>query len=142
MNWFRKKKNTEPTPIIEFAQTPQPCTHTWQDFPWYIEDAFSDDVSEVWIKEPYVCIHCGERKDEILYHRRTTDMSHSQHLQRLKDWAEEYKEHVLPRAVVEDQVYDMKYVDRERLQRFKNYKLGEDKNVPCLRVSRLEPKET
>ncbi len=69
-------------------------------------------------------------------------MTHTDHMQRLKDWAEEYKDRVLPRAIVEDKVYDMKYVDRERLQRFRNYKLGEDNNVPRLRVSRLEPKES
>lgn len=139
MNWFKKKKDAEPTTIVEFQ--PQPCTHTWQDFPWYIEDDYSNGTSEVWIKEPYVCIHCGERKDETLCHRKTSGFSHMQHMQRLKDWANEYKDHIKPRPIVEDMIYDTKYVDRERLQRFKKYKLGEDKNVPRLRVSRLEPKE-
>lgn len=99
-------------------QPPAPCQHKWKDFPWYIQRDVERDYNSttylirVW--QPYVCVKCKERRNESLETVRvSTRNDRDRHYERM---LEDYKDKVLPIAVVEDMVKDEQLVDREYLR--------------------------
>lgn len=99
-----------------------PCTHTWLDFPWYLQHSFDNDsnspakgISILEIYEPYVCVHCQKRKDVKLYRERQTSMTLENHLKKMEQWNELYKDHLKPKPVVEDMINDAIMVDKGKI---------------------------
>lgn len=107
MNWFKKK---EPHP------SPPECDHKWQDFPWYIEGVYNNNVQTTTITEPYVCVHCGKRKNVILFENTRRVKSFEEGSKIYEDIRGIYAEHIEDRAVVEDMIADMQLVDRDYLK--------------------------
>lgn len=115
--FFKKKKQNLPP-------TKPPCNHKWKDFDWYQETTFNikregDErgYSEVEIYEPYVCIHCKERKNRLL----DTFITPFGSAQACDKWAEDYINKSYPnkikaRAYVEDAIADFQLVDRDYLR--------------------------
>ena len=72
MRFFTRKKSN-PNPSFIPPPVEKKCEHKFQDFPWYIEGEEGDNgyTFAPWyhlvIKEPYVCIYCGERHDKVLW---------------------------------------------------------------------------
>lgn len=94
------------------------CQHKWKDFPWYIQRDVERDYNStmylirVW--QPYVCVKCKERRDESLETVKVLTINdRDEYYERM---LEDYKDKVLPIAVVEDMVKDEQLVDREYLR--------------------------
>lgn len=110
MAWFWQKKDTAPS-----------CKHKYRDFPWYLEGTVRNNNDEktwtVKIIEPYVCVHCGHRKDICLvtYSGYGVD-SEKDAVERMKFLEARYPEQLKDRPVVEDMIMDMQLVDREYLE--------------------------
>lgn len=119
---FKRKKEPE---IIE----PPPCKHKWQDFPWYTEYWWDDNGNYgIQIFEPYVCIYCKERKDIELLHEEYNNATAKGREKDIAEIEALYKDHLQPRAVVEDKIHDFQLVDRQWLEIAKA--LREGKNDP------------
>lgn len=109
----------EPKPV---APPPRVCQHKWTD----VRD---DDGNEMWymvvytngckldytIKEPYVCIHCKERKDVPLESKTITYKSKDGLSEGLATIMQKYPQ-IKDRAIVEDAVNDMQLIDRNYLR--------------------------
>lgn len=110
-NWG-KKQTIEAKPI-EFK-----CNHKWKDFPWYITALYYEDTHAFDLKiiEPYVCIHCKERKDIVLHSVSRANFSWKQASTLLEECEEKYGEFCQPRPIVEDMIHDMQLVDRQYLE--------------------------
>lgn len=108
--WGKKSKRQEP---IEFK-----CNHKWQDFPWYIQATYFAGTRrfELKIVEPYVCIHCKERKDIVLHCVERDGYSWNDAEKLLEECWEKYGEHCQDRPIVEDMIHDMQMVDRQYLE--------------------------
>lgn len=116
--WFKKifghkggSSNSEGPPKIA-------CPHTWKDFPWYTHSIYNAYTSnlEVQIYEPYVCIHCKERKDIRLdTYIRTNIPSLEKAHEEVSRIEKDLEGHAKPRVLVEDMINDYIYVDREKL---------------------------
>ena len=94
------------------------CNHKWKDFGWYIDSTYySGDSNRLEIKvvEPYVCIFCKQRKDITLmdYHTRVRNKSEAKEI--CDKFEEKYKDKIVDRAFIEDEINDMILVDREYL---------------------------
>ena len=117
----RSKKETSKEFIPPPLSPPKKCVHKFQDFPWYIEGEESNGIStgaqwyRLTIKEPYVCIYCGERQDKILW-EITRYGNHKEAVQTLDVVTEQFKDRIKHRAIVEDMINDMKLVDPQYLQ--------------------------
>jgi len=92
------------------------CNHKWKDFSWYItiekEGSFFKETYIVRVYEPYVCIHCKERRDEVIFERifkYDTDMRNC-----VKDLQERYSQ-IKPIIEVNDEIADFQFVDRHYL---------------------------
>lgn len=109
MAFWNKKKKT--TPVI-----PSPCRHKWMDFPWYYEAKYTKDTKffRAKIIEPYVCIHCKERKNIVLK-EISNYISIKDANDILESWKKTYKDKMQDKAIVEDMINDMQLVDREYL---------------------------
>jgi len=103
---------------------PPPCTHTWLDFPWYLDhswkpghDNYNPDIGEstLTIYEPYVCVHCQKRKDVRLYSERETGVTAKRHWNKKAEWEEQYKDHLKPKPIVEDMINDAVMVDKGKV---------------------------
>lgn len=107
--WNRKKKQ-------ELA--PPQCRHHWKDFPWYYEATYYRDTSTLNFKviEPYVCIHCKERKNIELFHRSSYYRDRDKADKYVTEFLEEHKDKFQARVITEDQIADMQLVDREYLE--------------------------
>ena len=120
MALFRKSK---PTPVPTFVPSPpieKKCKHKFQDFPWYIEgitnaDGYGREYYTLTIKEPYVCIYCGERKDKVLWEIQHYG-SEKDGMKAIHDLREKFKDHIRHKAEIEDMINDMKLVDVEYLK--------------------------
>lgn len=112
-NWGKKSKNTDKP--VEFK-----CNHKWKDFPWYVSAKHYEDVRQFELKiiEPYVCIHCKERKDVVLHEVTRANCSWDDALELLIDCDKKYGEYCQPRPIVEDMIHDMQLVDRQYLEIF------------------------
>lgn len=108
MNWFKKKE--PPSPPV--------CDHKWQDFPWYVNGVYDErkHTQETVVIEPYVCVHCGERKDVVLYHNTRSATSFDEASKIYNKICDEYAGHIENRAIVEDMISDMQLVDRDYLK--------------------------
>lgn len=106
--WNKKKKTLPPSP--------SPCRHKWMDFPWYYEAKYMRDTKFFHAKiiEPYVCIHCKERKNIILK-EISSYISLKDANDVIESWQKTYKDKIQDKAIVEDMINDMQLVDREYL---------------------------
>ena len=113
MGWFKRKskvKDVEP-------QVPA-CKHKWKDFPWYYDARYNSTEKCLRFKVfgPYVCIHCKERIDRLLFEHN----SYYESLEKADDFVthfkDEYAEQMAEQVVVEDMIADMQLVDREYLR--------------------------
>ena len=88
------------------------CNHKWKDFSWYIAIEDKGYKHYVRVYEPYVCIHCKERKDELIFERNfywITDRDSA-----IKNLQKKYPQ-IKPIIEVNDEIADFQYVDREYL---------------------------
>lgn len=108
---------TEPLVPMPTLEEPKECDHKWQDFPWYIEaNYFSDtQVFKCKVVEPYVCVHCKERRDKVLesYTRQFSMEEASDFVTKLQDML---GNKILNRIEVEDKINDFIMVDRDYLR--------------------------
>lgn len=94
------------------------CPHTWKDFPWYMTTEYNscNMTLNIRIFEPYVCMHCKERKDIQLNHITHTNVTSSKkQIEFIDFYLDKYKDYIKPIPVVEDMINDYIYVDREKL---------------------------
>ena len=107
----------------EQEQKPPECNHKWKDFPWYIQSTYYSGQSSynITIYEPYVCILCKERKDIVLSKLSRTNETFEQCLEQVEIAEEEYKDHIQPRAVVEDMIHDFQMIDKAYLEAFEKW---------------------
>ena len=130
--WNRKKKPMDAMQASEAIKkaaeqlnstpTPPPCLHTWVDFPWYLKHNYDGSIkgdyrgeSTLILCEPYVCIHCQKRKDVELYRERQTGLTLTEHLKKMEEWNELYKDHLKPKPIVEDMINDAIMVDKGKV---------------------------
>ena len=88
------------------------CNHKWKDFSWYI--AVEDTITKscVRVYEPYVCIHCKERKDEVIFERwYTWNNERDASIRALQNKYPQIK----PIIEVNDEIADFQFVDRQYL---------------------------
>ena len=95
--------------------TPVKCDHKWRDFDWYIEYCTRNNGVDYTITEPYLCIHCGERKNVILEkgHIKLDDGDTEASI--VSELINMYPK-LRMKAIVEDEVHDAALVDREYLR--------------------------
>lgn len=110
------KKNEEP----KFQPTTPEfkCSHTWKDFPWYMESTYYIDARKLHytIIKPYVCIHCKERRDEELLDTRIEGISRNEADVVLTDLLKEFSDKIAEKPLVEEMILDMQLVDRKALE--------------------------
>ena len=133
-SWRKKLKNSDKP--VEFK-----CNHKWQDFPWYMQATYYEDTRKFEIKliEPYVCIHCKERKDVILHHLVRDNYSWDDAEKLVDDCWEKYGKYCKDRPIIEDMIHDMQLVDQQYLEILKNLhpeKFGKlmDEELPKLKT--------
>lgn len=88
------------------------CNHKWKDFSWYITVEDKITKSCVRVYEPYVCIHCKERKDEVIFERifqYNFDVENY-----VKNLQKKYPQ-IKPIIEVNDEIADFQFVDRQYL---------------------------
>ena len=120
MGLFNRSKKEPVKQYIPAPPPPKKCQHKFQDFPWYVEGEESGIyASPQWyhlaIKEPYVCIYCGERIDKTLW-EITRYGNHSEAVQALKEVNERFPTQIRHRAEIEDMISDIKFVDPQYLK--------------------------
>ena len=124
---FKRRRAKEEVP----AQLPPPeCPHTWKDFPWYMTVQWKQDDSLVstvgtlttTIFEPYVCVHCKQRKDIKLLENIKYGVSTKVANEVIEDYETLFAEQLKPVPVVEDMIHDYLYVDREKLRIYEKIK--------------------
>ena len=101
----------------EQRPTEQPkCVHKWRDFDWYLEfDSSKKNRFKYTIIEPYVCIHCGARKNVTLESGTMCLDDGDTTSSVLEDFNDQYPR-IKPKAIVEDEINDSILVDREYLR--------------------------
>ena len=111
MGWFFNRKSKK----IEEAK-PKVCRHQWKDFPWYYKATYftAQQTLKAKIIEPYVCIHCKERKDVILK-EINTQISYEDAKKQIDTWRNDYKDYMMDETIINDMIADMQLVDREYL---------------------------
>jgi len=120
MGLFGFKQLPTPHPV---SPPPKVCNHKWTDIKdadgnemWYLNfDIDNDGVLRYRIIEPYICIHCKERKDVVLEDNRirlTSNRKCWEHIEELRELYPQIKE----RAIVEDAVHDFQLIDRNYLR--------------------------
>ena len=123
--WNRKKTKTTVDPNKDMLYGPDlkkpVCAHKYRDFHWYIEGeyrAYPHDMFSIRIIEPYVCVWCGDRKNQILQEivRENNMASKSEMVEVAKSLMDTYGDKIRPRAFVEDEINDMQLVDRDYLR--------------------------
>lgn len=115
MFWFKKEKAQEKEE--EVTRIEIPCKHRYRDFPWYIISKYYNDehMYDIYVKEPYVCVWCGNREDKILEHIRGRGPRNAG--ESIADAIKaEYGSHLRGRAEIEDMINDMQLVDRDYLR--------------------------
>lgn len=116
MGLFNRKNKKEPEiiPLIKPAHT-----HTWKDLPWYMETEYNGSLktASYQIIEEYICITCGEVKQEILEEEHWSNITSKERDEAYSDIQKQYKEYLRPKAVVKDMIKDIQLVqDAEKLQ--------------------------
>ena len=120
MGFFNRSKKEPVKQYVPAPSPPKKCEHKFQDFPWYIEGEENRNGSwDAWyrltIKEPYVCIYCGERQDKVLW-EITRYGDHKEAVENLEAINNQFKDRIKHRAEIEDMINDMKLVDPQYLQ--------------------------
>ena len=119
MGIFKKRLAETPEPK---PSEPKPCDHKWTEIRvdgeecWYIDF----DIEGKWVRysivEPYVCIHCKQRKDVVLEGpREILCKSNADTWGVIEELGKQYKQ-IKDRAIVEDAINDLQLVDREYLR--------------------------
>lgn len=136
-------KHNIPAPV---PTSPKKCEHKFQDFPWYVEGEESGNDAygfSPWyhlaIKEPYVCIYCGERHDKILWEIKRYG-SHKEVIQALDEINKEFKDRIRHRAEIEDMINDMQLVDPQYLQYYHMLQGTKDPSTSRLYEEEVKPK--
>ena len=114
-SWGKKSKSTDKP--VEFK-----CNHKWQDFPWYMQATYYAGTREFEIKliEPYVCVHCKERKDVVLHRVERENYSWDDAEKLVDECWEKYGQYCKDRPIIEDMINDMQLVDRQYLEILKS----------------------
>lgn len=73
------------------------------------------------IYEPYVCIHCKQRKNIILNKVYRTNETWENCIKEEEAIEERYKDHIKPRCIVEDMIHDFQLIDRAYLDAFEKW---------------------
>jgi hypothetical protein len=100
------------------------CEHKYKDFPWYVESTtYGNGFASfsITIKEPYVCMKCGDRIDKTLWsYRSQSNYKNGQKLfqEKMNSIIETYKDKIKDRAVIEDMINDMILVDRDYVEAY------------------------
>lgn len=117
LRWLIKRKLAN-KPQLAFTPVEFKCSHIWKPFPWYEIYDYDDDeyLLKIAIYKPYVCIHCKERKDELLQTATAKCYSYASVKECNEKYISRFADKLLPVAVVEEMVADMKLVDREKLR--------------------------
>ena len=119
MGLFNRSKKEPTKQYVPAPQLPKKCEHKFQDFPWYIEGEESNSPYDPWyhlaIKEPYVCIYCGERQDKILWEIKRYG-THNEAITSLNELNKKFANQIKHRAEIEDMINDMRLVDPQYLQ--------------------------
>lgn len=118
MGIFKKKVETS-------EYKPRTCDHKWTDIRidgeecWYVDSILDGNKVQYSIIEPYVCIHCKQRKDVVLAQQTTsftTKTAAYDYYDKLrKDLKKQYPQ-IKDRAIVEDKISDVQLVDRDYLR--------------------------
>ena len=110
----------------------QTCNHKWKDFPWYIvigeydtsKYPYDDLRYTIRVKEPYVCIKCKKRRDELLYSYECDSKDYRD--KKVEELRSQYSDKIKPIVEVEDMVLDEQLVDRDYLKLIEQYYHPED----------------
>ena len=103
------------------------CDHKWRDFDWYLSYTLKKNeagrsVLTYSIMEPYVCIHCHERKDVTL-ETGEIPLSDTAKISDILDNLVKSYPRLKYKADIEDAINDEIHVDREYLK-FADYLSG------------------
>ena len=130
MGWFSRRKQVEEQPVIE----PAPCRHKWKDFKWYIDIKFDNSYTKysygIYIYEPYVCVHCKERKDVKLSVQWFPSKEKAREY--LEEIVKRYEGYLEDKPIIEDAIHDMQLVDREYLDAYE--RLIQMRNNPLVKI--------
>lgn len=112
MGWFNRKSKVE-----EVKPQKPVCNHKYKDFPWFYEARYNTSTRELTFKvwEPFVCIHCKERINRLLYERNSHYKSYEEADNYVTQFREKYADRMEEEVVVEDMIADMQLVDRDYL---------------------------
>lgn len=113
--WYDQRKSKRHNTSIPEPVSPLPCEHKWKDFDWYLIYNIDGRLLDYTIYEPYVCIHCKERKDIALEHKNIYFDSNKAAYIYIETLNEQYP-NIKSRAIVEDEINDAQLVDREYLK--------------------------
>ena len=112
MGWFNRKSK------VEKVKPQKPvCNHKYKDFPWFYEARYNTSTRELTFKvwEPFVCIHCKERINRLLYERNSHYKTYEEADNYVTQFREKYADRMEEEVVVEDMIADMQLVDRDYL---------------------------
>ena len=112
MGWFNRKSKVE-----EVKPQKPVCNHKYKDFPWFYEARYNTSTRELVFKvwEPFVCIHCKERINRLLYERNSYYKTYEEADDYVTQFREKYADRMEEEVVVEDMIADMQLVDRDYL---------------------------
>lgn len=107
------------------------CEHKYKDFSWYLEGQYDVDSKTLTatIYEPYVCIHCGHRKNVVLDETRRHPVTLKEAEKLFADFKEIYKDKLKEKAYVEDEIHDMMLVDRSYIDIYMSLHSPADKEM-------------
>jgi len=117
--WGNKPVQEPPRPI----SIVKACEHKWKDFDWYLPTNIEKISQYKYVLrysmvEPYVCIHCHERKNITLESSSITFAGQDAYrdLNKFIESLTQRYPKIKDRAVVEDAVNDEQLVDREYIR--------------------------
>lgn len=121
MSIFNFKIRKQKQQSEEVSPPKIPHEHVWKDMPWYTKAEHTSNnyqrTTVFSVIEPYICITCGERKDEVLEQHVWKNVDSSFVKKNINALEEQYKDYLKPKAIVEDMIRDILYVkDPHRLQ--------------------------
>lgn len=114
----KRPKKSEKKVNPSYVPPVKECNHKYKDFPWYTEGKYSYEtkVLDLSLKEPYVCIYCGHRKDVVLDHFCRVFKKFENAEKFYEDFQDsQYTDKMQPRVIVEDMINDMVLVDQQYL---------------------------
>lgn len=116
--WPFRNYGIEPKPEIPPIKN---CDHKWTDIRdndgnelWYIDYGIENGTLKYKIVEPYICIHCKDRRDITLEEDTWIFHNFDQCIEKVEELYKQYPQ-IKARAVVEDAVNDFRLIDRDYL---------------------------